>query len=173
MLRADLQCPRRSMRCEKFVTGMAVINREHVTTIEFARYVVDPVECCEVYFGLVILGAHGQFLQMIAQRLIRNRLIDKSEHVPVKVYKFFEPCAGLRELGSGKAAEERAEGDICEIISAASNRAPARGIISILGMIKRLLHEPGEGNRAAGFDFGTNTFDQSVIADAHLVISLS
>jgi hypothetical protein len=40
-------------------------------------------------------------------------------------------------------------------------------------MIKRLLHEPGEGNRAMGFDFGTNTFDQSVIADAHLIISLS
>ena len=37
MLRADLQCPRRSMRREKFVMRIAVINREHVTAIEFAR----------------------------------------------------------------------------------------------------------------------------------------
>jgi hypothetical protein len=35
------------------------------------------------------------------------------------------------------------------------------------------LHEPGEGNRATCFDFGPNTFDQRVIAGAHLVILLS
>jgi hypothetical protein len=35
------------------------------------------------------------------------------------------------------------------------------------------LHEPSEGNGAACFDFGPNTFDQRVIAGAHLVISLS
>ncbi len=93
MLRADLQCPRRSMRCEKFVTGMAVINREHVPTIEFARYVVDPVECREVYFGLVTSGPRRRFLQMIAQRLIGNRLINEYEYVAVQRNKFFQPCA--------------------------------------------------------------------------------
>src|SRR5437868_14698689 len=96
MLRADLQCPRGSMRSKKFVTRIAVINREHVTAIEFARYVVDPIECREVNFGLVIRRAHGQFLQMIAQRSFRNRLIDEYEHVAIQRDKFFQPCAFRR-----------------------------------------------------------------------------
>jgi hypothetical protein len=93
MLRTDLQGSLGSMRCKKFVTVMAVINREHVTAIEFARCVVDPVGCREVYFGLVTGGPHGQFPQMLAQLLIGNRLVEECESVAVESNKFFQPCA--------------------------------------------------------------------------------
>ncbi len=97
-----------------------------------------------------------------------RRLLDQDEFIDLA-----KPFPGFRELRGQQPAEERADAHVCVVVAAPPNRTPASGIISVLGMIKRLLHKPRERNRAACFDFGPNTFDQSVIADAHLVISLS
>src|SRR5207237_620095 len=95
-------------------------------------------------------------------------LLDEDEFIDLA-----KPFPDFSELSGQELAEDRADAHICEIIAAASNRASARGIISVLGIIKCLLHAAGAGNRVAGFDFGPNMFDQNVIAGAHLIISLS
>ena len=62
MLGTDLQRPRGPLRRVKLITGMAVINREHVTAFELPRHIVDPIERGEVYFGLVTRKALRQVL---------------------------------------------------------------------------------------------------------------
>jgi hypothetical protein len=42
----------------------------------------------------------------------------------------------------------------------APNRAPAGGIVSVLGMVKRLLHEPGERLGAARTNCFANELDE-------------
>ena len=78
-----------------------------------------------------------------------------------------EPFPDFRELSGQQLAEERADAHICEIISAATNRAPARRIVSVLGMIKRLVHEPGEGLRAPCANCFANESNERSVATGH------
>src|SRR5260370_19885281 len=99
MLRADLQGPGGAMQGVKFLTRIAVIDSQRITALKFVRQIVDPIGRSEVYFGLVIRGLRRQFLQMIAQLLIGNWLIDECERVAVKRDKFFQPytlCRGAK-----------------------------------------------------------------------------
>ena len=112
-----------------------------------------------------IRPAFARGLKHVTRKLaIVRALLDEDEVVDLT-----ESFPDFRELSGQQLTEDRTDAHICEIISAATDRAPARRIVSVLGMIKRLLHEPGEGLRAPRFDFGANKFDQSAIAGAHLV----
>ena len=69
----------------------------------------------------------------------------------------------LGKLRAQQLPEQRADADIGEIITFSANHAVAGGIVSVLGMVKRLLHEPGERLRAAIANFVANEFDESGI----------
>src|SRR5438874_9868491 len=59
-----------------------------------------------------------------------------------------EPFPDLGELRSQQFAKERTDADVREIIAVPADCSATAGVIAVLGMIKRLLHEPGEGLRA-------------------------
>ena len=71
-----------------------------------------------------------------------------------------ETFPDLSELRGKQFAKERTNTDVREIIAASSDRGPIAGVITVLGMIKRLLHEPGEGLRAASFYFSTDELNE-------------
>ena len=48
------------------------------------------------------------------------------------------------KLRTEQLAEQRPHADVGKIIAVSSDRAAARGIISVFWMVKRLLHKPGE-----------------------------
>src|SRR5258708_32059594 len=50
----------------------------------------------------------------------------------------------LSELCQHQLPEKRADADVSEIIAFPANRAAARRIVSVLGMVKPLFHEPRE-----------------------------
>ena len=66
-----------------------------------------------------------------------------------KIVDFTQSLPDFRELHEHQLPEERADADIRKIIAFPANRAALGGIVSVLVMVKRLFHEPGEGNRAA------------------------
>ena len=66
----------------------------------------------------------------------------------------------LSELRRKQFAKERTNTDVREIITASSDRGSVAGIITVLGMIKRLLHEPGERLRAAAFYFSADELNK-------------
>src|SRR5437667_6960773 len=76
-----------------------------------------------------------------------------------KIVDFTELLPDLSELCQYQLPKDRADADVGEIIAFAANRAASRGIVSVLGMVKRLFHEPGEGNWSVFFDFGANQAD--------------
>ena len=55
-----------------------------------------------------------------------------------------EPFPDLDELRGKQFAKERTDTDVREIIAVPADCSAAAGVIAMLGMIKRLLHEPGE-----------------------------
>src|SRR4029453_9496815 len=67
------------------------------------------------------------------------------------------------ELRQHQLPEERTDADVSKIIAFAANGAAAGRIVSVLGMIKRLLHKPNEGNGTAIFDLVANELNQSGI----------
>lgn len=71
-----------------------------------------------------------------------------------------EPFPDFGELRGKQFPKERANADVREIIAAPSNRGAAARVIAVLGVIKRLLHEPGERLWAALFYFGANEFNE-------------
>ena len=81
-----------------------------------------------------------------------------------------EPFPDLSKLRGKQFAKERTNTDVRELIAASSNCSAIAGIITVLRMIKRLLHEPGEGLRPALFDFSANEFNESWVADVHSFI---
>jgi len=92
-----------------------------------------------------IRPALARRLEDVARKLAMVRaLLDQDEVVDLT-----ESFPDFRELSGQQLTEERADAHICVVVSTPPNRAPTSGIISARRMIKRLLHEPGEGNRAA------------------------
>ena len=76
-----------------------------------------------------------------------------------KVVDFAEFLPDLSELCHHQLPEKRPDADVSEKITLPANRAGAGGIVSVLGMVKHLLHKPGEGNWSVFFDFGANQAD--------------
>src|SRR4029453_75589 len=77
-----------------------------------------------------------------------------------KIVDFTELLPDLSELCRHQLAEKRADADVSEIITFPPNRAATRGIVSVLGMVKRLFHKPGEGLGSSIADHGSNDLDQ-------------
>src|SRR5260370_36837614 len=106
--------------------------------------------------GEKIRPAFARRLEHVARKLAMVRaLLDQNEVVDLT-----EPFPDLSELRGHQLPKNRPDAHICEIVAAAPNRALARGIISPLRMIKRLLHEPGKGNRAACANCFANELDE-------------
>src|SRR4029450_3998373 len=97
------------------------------------------------------LGRMGEVAWKLA---IVRALLDND-----KVVDFTELLPDLSELCHHQLPEKRADADVSEIIAFPANRAAARGIVSVLRMIKRLFHEPGKRDRAVFFDFGLDQVD--------------
>jgi len=66
----------------------------------------------------------------------------------------------LGELRRKQFTKERTDADVREIIAVSSDCSPIAGIITVLGMIKRLFHEPGEGLRTAISNRVANELDE-------------
>ena len=82
-------------------------------------------------------------------------LFDNSEIVDlVELFPDFEVLRGQQ------FTEYRTDTHVGKIIACTANRAGARGIISVLRMIERLLHEPGERLRALRTDRLTDQFNE-------------
>ena len=98
--------------------------------------------------------------QHVARKVTMVRaLLDDDE-----VAGLAEPFPHLCELRRQQSPKKWPDAHIGEVIAEPSDRAPAGGIISVLGMIERLFHEPGKGHRPAFLNFGANKLDQSGIA---------
>src|SRR2546428_13205717 len=91
MLGTNLQRSPRSVWCVKFVTRITVVGYDNVTAHEFARDILDPIERREIDFRLITRRPSGQFLQMISELSIANRLMEKCEFVACQVDKCFQP----------------------------------------------------------------------------------
>ena len=76
-----------------------------------------------------------------------------------KIVGLAEPFPDLGELRGQQFAKERTDADVREIITPSSNLGLVAGIVTVLGMIKRLLHKPGKRLWAATADLLTNHFD--------------
>src|SRR5947199_6192690 len=61
-----------------------------------------------------------------------------------KVVDFAEFLPDLNELCHHQLPEKRPDTDVSEIITFPANHAAAGGIVSVLGMVKHLLHQPVE-----------------------------
>src|SRR4051794_10544671 len=84
-------------------------------------------------------------LENIARELpIVRALLDDRERI-----RRAEQLADLRELHRHHFAEERAEGDAGEVIALSSDTRAARAVVTVFGLIQRLLHEPRECHRSA------------------------
>jgi hypothetical protein len=99
-----------------------------------------------------------RFKNVASELPVVSRLLNND-----KIVDFAELLPDLSELRHHQFSEERADADISEIITFSANHAVAGGIVSVLGMVKRLLHEPGERLRAAVANFVANEFDESGI----------
>src|SRR2546430_304222 len=73
----------------------------------------------------------------------------------------------LGELRREQAPEERTDADVREIIAVPTDLALAGTVITEFRMIKRLLHEPVERDRAGFTDSLPNDVGQSLIACEH------
>src|SRR6266568_4023834 len=93
MFRTNLQGSPRPMRRVKLITRITVVGYDNVTARELARDIVDPIERREIDFGLIRRGTSGQFLQMISQLSIANRLIDESKLVAIQGDKLLQPIS--------------------------------------------------------------------------------
>src|ERR1700693_1555409 len=67
-----------------------------------------------------------------------------------------ESFPNFGKLRGKQFAKDRTDADVREIIAGSSDCSPIAGIITVLGMIKGLLHEPGEGLRALLLDLAAN-----------------
>src|SRR5436190_21260631 len=91
MLRTNLQGSRRSMPCVKFVTRITVIDYNNVAVRELARDILEPIERRGNDFRLITRGSHRQFLQVILQLSIANRLIEECQLVACQDDKLLQP----------------------------------------------------------------------------------
>jgi hypothetical protein len=82
-----------------------------------------------------------------------------------KVVDFAESLPDLSELCHHQLPKKRPNADVSEIITFPANRAAAGGIVTVLGMVKHLLHEPSKRLRAAVANLVPDELDQSSILD--------
>src|SRR5256885_3151683 len=86
-----------------------------------------------------------QRFQNVARELaIVSALLDDC-----KIVDLAHPLPKLSELRSHELSEKRANTHAREIIPLPANRGASARIVPVLGMIKRLLHEPRKRDRAA------------------------
>src|SRR5437899_2348674 len=85
-----------------------------------------------------------RFENVARELAIMRALLDNHE-----VVGFAESKPDFGELSAQQLPEQRADTHVGEIIAFPSNRAASRGIVPVLGMVERLLHEPGERLRTA------------------------
>src|SRR5262249_3202426 len=79
-------------------------------------------------------------LENVARELpVVSALFDNEE-----IIDFAKPLPDFGELGGQQLPETPGDAHVRKIIACAANRAVARGVISMLRMIERLLHKPGE-----------------------------
>src|ERR1700730_4423234 len=81
-----------------------------------------------------------------------------------KVVDFAEFLPDLSELCRHQLPEKRADADVSEIITFPANHAAAGGIISVLGMVKHLLHEPVEWLWSAIPNLGSYKLNQGGVS---------
>jgi hypothetical protein len=81
-----------------------------------------------------------------------------------KIVGFTELLPDLRELCQHQLPKEGADADVSEIIAFSANRAAAGGIVSVLGMVKDLVHEPVEWLWSAIPNLGSDKLDQSGVS---------
>ena len=97
-----------------------------------------------------------QRFENVARELpIMRALVDNHE-----VLDFAKSLPDFRELRAQQVPKQRADAYVGEIITFPSNSAAARRIVSVLGMVQRLLHEPGEGLRPVCTDGLASQFSQ-------------
>lgn len=58
----------------------------------------------------------------------------------------------LVDLPGDKGSKERANADVGDKISGSTDFGRVAGVVAVLGIIERRLHEVGEGDRAFGTD---------------------
>src|SRR4029077_16511599 len=78
-----------------------------------------------------------------------------------KIVDFAEVLPDLSELCHHQLPEKRPYADVSEIITFAANHAAAGAVISVLGMVKHLLHEPVEWLWSAIPNLGSDKLNQS------------
>ena len=81
----------------------------------------------------------GRLENVVRELTIVRTLLNNDEIVDLT-----ELLPDLSELCRHQLPEKRADADVSEIITFPANRAAARRIVSVLGMVKRLFHEPVE-----------------------------
>ena len=87
-------------------------------------------------------------LAVVRALLDDRKFVDLSKSLP-----------DLGELDCEKLSEQWADADVGEIITLPSNRGAIARVVTVFGMIKGLLHEPGKGDRTAFNNFGANDFN--------------
>src|SRR5437764_6456212 len=81
-----------------------------------------------------------------------------------KVVDFAEFLPDLGELCHHQLPEKRPDADVSEIVTFPANHAAAGGIVSVLGMVKHLLHKPVEWLWSAIPNFGSDKLNQSGVS---------
>src|SRR6266536_337904 len=77
-----------------------------------------------------------------------------------EIFHAAESLPHFSKLRGQKFPKQRAYADVREIIAFTSDCAAPRGIVSVLGMVECLLHEPGKRDRAVRTDGLTYQFGQ-------------
>ena len=96
-----------------------------------------------------------EFENVARELAVVRGLFDNEEIVDVA-----KPFPNFDELRAKKVPEEWADADIGEVVTFASDLGLAAGIVAVLRMIERLLHEPGERLRAMRTDRLANKIDK-------------
>src|SRR4029077_11939178 len=92
-------------------------------------------------------------LAIVCALLNNNKVVDFAEFLP-----------DLSELCQHQLPENRPDAYVSEIIAFPANRAGAGGIISVLGMVKHLLHEPVEPLWSASPNLGSDKLNQGGVS---------
>src|SRR5438045_2787804 len=92
-------------------------------------------------------------------------LLDDREHAGPA-----EDFPHLGKLCRQHPAKEATDANVGEIIAAPPDLTLARAIVTELGMIERLLHEPGEGDRAFPRNRIADELNEIGIAGGHRVV---
>src|SRR5207245_3548580 len=76
-----------------------------------------------------------------------------------EVVDLAEEFPGFGKLRGDQLSKERSDTDVRKIIATSPDFCPTTRVITVLGMINRLLHKPGKRLRALSLDLAANKFD--------------